>query len=139
VKVRSVANAAKKSMAGVERRSAAAAAVPILAAGENRSKGPVTVGGVALEWGALSEDLGFRELLHRDAFRGQERDGFDDVTIDVAHESVLLLGSVRAGTARIDVTRDELRYAVDVPRSFHTFPSSLSAAISGAPASRSVR
>jgi HK97 family phage prohead protease len=105
-------------MADLERRSVAAAAVPILSSGEARSKSAVTVSGIALEWGALSEDIGFRETFHRDAFRDQERDTkFSDVTVDLAHESVLLLGSVGAGTARIEATRDHLKYVVDIPNS----------------------
>ena len=76
--------------------------------------GPPRIVGTAIVFGEPSEDLGgFREVIEPGALdEALER---SDVRVLFNHNPDLILGRVRAGTARLRLTERGLEYEVDVP------------------------
>lgn len=74
------------------------------------------IGGYAAKYGPLSENLGgFFERIDPGFFRKSEASGWEDVSSTYNHEDNLLLGTIRAGTLRLNSDRVGLAYEVDVP------------------------
>lgn len=99
----------------VERRSTL---LPMMAT-DARASGSagVKVTGVGVPWLTDSLDIGFIEQFALDAFRMQDKYGFDGVMGLYAHERNFVLGTVDAGTMQVAVARDGLRYTIELPRS----------------------
>lgn len=80
---------------------------------QGREDGQATITGLAVPFGAPSEDLGgFREVFKRGAFK--ESLG-DDVFADVEHDRTRKLGRTTAGTLRFRTSKEGLRFEIDVP------------------------
>lgn len=81
-------------------------------------KGSRTVGGYALKFGTLSQNLGgFVETIDRGFLAKSEGDGFPHVMARWNHDDAYLLGTTNAGTLRLAVDDTGLDYEVDVPES----------------------
>lgn len=78
------------------------------------AKGRTLIGHAAV-FNSLSEDLGgFREIIKPGAFDRALRENHD-VRALVNHENSMILGRVKAGTLRLAVDSQGLRYEVDLP------------------------
>jgi Escherichia/Staphylococcus phage prohead protease len=83
---------------------------------ELRAGGARRVGGYAAVFNKRSVNLGgFHKILDPRTFNKSRSDGFPGVICRFNHDDSLLLGTVRAGTLRLDVDSRGLLYEVDVP------------------------
>jgi HK97 family phage prohead protease len=98
-------------------REQRAVPLPLIVDSERGTGSGSRVSGIAVPFGGLSEDLGFREQFDPGAFAEQHADGFPGVLAFYAHDSKFVLGSVRAGTMKIEPTRTALLYEIRLPRS----------------------
>lgn len=78
----------------------------------------VTIGGYAAKFNTLSQNLGgFVETIAPGFFDKSRGDGWPDVLARYNHDDNRLLGTVAAGTLRLNVDNIGLSYDVDLPRS----------------------
>jgi uncharacterized protein len=77
---------------------------------------PQTIGGYAVKFGMVSNDLGgFVELVSPEFLDQTRAQNFRDVICRYNHDDNLVLGSVANGTLRCSVDKVGLDYSVDVP------------------------
>lgn len=73
-----------------------------------------TLHGYAARFGSTYDMGWFTEEVHRDAFNGAD---MTDVRVLLNHDSNLVLGRTKAGTARVGIDENGLWYEVDLPNS----------------------
>lgn len=77
-----------------------------------------TVAGIACPFDTLTEDgalYGFREKFAPGAFRNTLKDSGHDVKAFWMHNKEIILGSVRAGTLKLEETEKGLQFEIDLP------------------------
>lgn len=79
---------------------------------------PLRIGGYAAKFGKRSQNLGgFREVVGRKFFNKSREDGWPDVLARYNHDDNMLLGTTSAGTLKLTVDSEGLRYDVVPPTS----------------------
>lgn len=79
-----------------------------------KAENSTTLRGYAAKFGSTYDMGWFTEEVHRDAFNGAD---MADVRVLLNHDSNLVLGRTKAGTARVGVDENGLWYEVDLPNS----------------------
>lgn len=102
----------KVKEAGVERRFIPAAELRIDEAEGDDEK--LTITGYASVFGSQSLDMGFREVVHRGAFKRSLSDGAD-VRALVDHDPSRLLGRTKSGTLSLKTDKTGLRATINPP------------------------
>ena len=72
------------------------------------------VRGLALRYGSMSEDMGFKEHIRAGALRGAK---LDQCVAQRNHNPDLVMATVEAGTLELRKTKTGLRYSFEAPRS----------------------